>query len=97
MQPPTNLKQLPGFIGMDNYYRDIWPHISHILSPVTTKTSAPQKGVKAPPFKWSPEMQQTFAEMKALMAAEVLYVPTLTIISHLKYTLMHPTINLEHA
>jgi hypothetical protein len=56
MQPPTNLKQLRGFIRMVNYYRDMWPHISHILSPLTTKTSAPQKGVKAPPFKWTPEM-----------------------------------------
>ncbi len=83
MQPPTNLKQLRGFIGMVNYYRDMWPHRSHILSPLTAKTGAP-------------EMQKAFEEVKALMAAEVLCVPTLTTISHLKYTLMHPIINLEH-
>jgi hypothetical protein len=57
---------------MVNYYRDMWLHRSHIISPLTAKTGAPQKGVRAPPFKWTPEMQKAFEEMKAPMAAEVL-------------------------
>jgi hypothetical protein len=96
MQPPTNLKQLPVFVGMVNYYRDMWPDRSHILYPLPTKTGAPKKGVKAPPFKWTPEIQQAFEEMKALMAAEVLCA-YLDHYKPFKYTLMQPTINLEYA
>ncbi len=43
MQPPTSLKLLWGwgFIGMVNYNRDVWPHRSRILAPLTAKTCAP--------------------------------------------------------
>jgi hypothetical protein len=63
MQPRSNLKQLRGFIEMLYYYRDMWPHRSHILSPLTTNTGAPKTGIKAPPFKWTPEMQKAFEKM----------------------------------
>jgi hypothetical protein len=72
MQAPTNIKLLRGFIGMVNYYRDMWPHRSHILASLTAKTGAPKKGVKPPVFEWTPEMQNAFDQMKALMAADVL-------------------------
>ncbi len=72
MRPPTTLKLLRGFVGMVNYYRDMWPHRSDILAPLTAKTGAPKKGKKSSPFVWTSEMQTAFDKMKALMAADVL-------------------------
>jgi len=69
---PTSLKLLRGFIGMVNYYRDMWPHRSHILASLTKHTGAPKKGEKQPKFNWTPEMQNAFDEMKALMSADVM-------------------------
>jgi hypothetical protein len=58
MQPPKSLKLLQGFIGIVNYYRDMWPHMLHIIAPLTAKTGAPKKGEKHPPFQWTPEMKR---------------------------------------
>ena len=72
MQPPTSLKLLRGFIGMVNYYRDMWPHRSEILAPLTAHTGAPKKGEKQSPFVWTPDMQKAFDQMRTFMAADVL-------------------------
>ncbi len=77
------------------FIRDMWPHRSRILAPITTKTGTLKKGVKAPPFEWTPEMQKAFDQMKALMAADELCAYP----DHnkpFKYTLMHSIINLVH-
>jgi hypothetical protein len=57
---------------MANYYREMWPHRSHILAPLTAKTGTPKQDEKPPPFQWTPDMQKAFDLMKALMAADVL-------------------------
>jgi hypothetical protein len=72
MDAPSNLKQLRGFIGMVNFYHDMWPHREHILAPLKAKTGAPKKGAKQPKFVWTEDMQTAFKCMKALMAADVL-------------------------
>jgi transposase InsO family protein len=57
MQAPTNIKQI----------RAMWPHRSHILSPLTELT-----GKKA--FVWEDKHQQAFEQMKALIAMDALLV-----------------------
>jgi hypothetical protein len=72
MDAPSSLKQLRGFIGIVNYYRDMWPHRAHTLAPLTEKTGVPKKGAKQPKFVWTEAMQAAFKRMKAMMAAGVL-------------------------
>ena len=64
MQAPKSTKQLRGFVGMVNYYRDMWLHRAHILAPFTAKTGIPKKGEKISLFQWTTEMQQAFEQMK---------------------------------
>ena len=39
MAPPTSRKGVINFIGVINYYRDMWPRRSHTLAPLTKITS----------------------------------------------------------
>ena len=56
-QPKTK-KQLRSFIGMVNFYRDVWPKRSELLAPLTTMTS------KKVMFKWNDKLHKSFREMK---------------------------------
>ena len=58
LRPPTNVKQLHSFLGMVNYYRDIWPRHTHVLAPLTALMGKCS-------FTWTTECQQAFDQMKA--------------------------------
>ena len=63
---PKTRKQLSQFIGMINFYCDMWQKSSDILSPLTALTS---KHVK---YKWKYKHQNCFDDIKHLMGHEVL-------------------------
>ena len=63
---PTTIKQLLNFIGLINYYRDMWKQRSLVLTPLTPLTSKHSK------FNWSKESQKTFNTMKKLVSRETL-------------------------
>ena len=63
---PKTKRELRRFIGMVNYYRDMWVRRSEILAPLTSLTS------KQAIWKWTDEHQNAFDAMKKIVAREVL-------------------------
>jgi transposase InsO family protein len=65
---PTTKRQLRHFLGMVNFYRDMWKRRSHILAPLTGLVSNKVS------FVWGAEQQEAFDAMKAAIAKETLLV-----------------------
>ena len=63
---PKSQTELRQFIGMVNYYRDMWQHRSEVLAPLAKLTS---KTVK---WDWQPQHQKAFDEIKKIISREVL-------------------------
>jgi hypothetical protein len=64
--PPTNKRELRRFIGLINYYRDMWTKRSHILAPLASLTS------KLAKWHWGNVEQTAFDNIKKIVAKEVL-------------------------
>ena len=64
--PPKTKRQLRRFLGMVNYYRDMWKRRSHILSPLSKLVS---KSVK---WKWTAIEQTAFDEAKRMIQKETM-------------------------
>jgi hypothetical protein len=63
---PKNRKQLRSFIGVVNYYRDMWLRRSHILAPLASLTSEKVK------WEWGPKQSAAFAMAKQVIAREAM-------------------------
>jgi hypothetical protein len=70
LAPPTNRTEVHKFIGLVNYYRDMWKQCSEILAPLTKLTSTKN------PWKWTDEEQNAFDTMKKIMARETIMAYT---------------------
>ena len=68
IKPPKTKKQLRGFIGMINYYRDMWIRRSAVLAPLTALTSKTAK------WKWTDVEQKAFDTIKKILSKETLLV-----------------------
>lgn len=70
---PTCRKDLKRFLGTASYYRRFIQNFSHRAGPLNALTST-KKG--APPFRWSPEADKAFIDLKsALASAPVMACP----------------------
>ena len=63
---PKTRTELRSFIGVVNYYRDMWVRRSHVLAPLATLTSKTTK------WKWEDQHKKAFAMAKKVIAKETL-------------------------
>jgi hypothetical protein len=78
IQLPKNVRVLRHFLGMVQYYRDLWARRSKMLAPLTslvgecgqTKVSR-AKWTKKAPWHWEEVDQRTFDHVKATIARKV--------------------------
>lgn len=63
---PKTKRELRSFLGLINYYRDMWIRRSDVLAPLTRMTSAKST------FKWTKEAEQAFHTIKQIVSQHVL-------------------------
>ena len=63
---PMTRRELRRFIGIVNYYRDMWIRRSDVLAPLSSLTS------KTTPWHWTDVEQKAFDTMKRIISRETL-------------------------
>ena len=76
LTPPTNVRQLRRFLGMVQYYRDLWARRSEMLAPLTDLVgecgvSKARKGKPPKKWYWNEVHQKAFDDVKATIAKDV--------------------------
>ena len=66
MKEPATRKQLRAYIGLVNFYRDMWRQRSHVLAPLTALTS------KNVPWKWTSQASLAFQESKKILSRQAM-------------------------
>jgi hypothetical protein len=72
------VRELKHFLGMVQYYRDLWARQSNVLAPLTSLVgecgqtkSAKAKGTKKVPWHWDEVHQRAFNHVKATIVKDV--------------------------
>jgi hypothetical protein len=80
IKPPTGVRQLRHFLGMVQYYRDLWARRSNLLAPLTSLVrecgqtkSTKAKGTKKVPWHRDEVHQTAFNHVKATIAKDVVF------------------------
>ena len=78
LEPPKGVKQLRTFLGMVQYYRDLWARRSEVLAPLTSLVGecghtkiTKQKGTKKKPWYWNEVHQEAFNLVKTIIVKDV--------------------------
>jgi hypothetical protein len=78
IKPPTGVRKLQHFLGMVQYYCDLWARRSEMLAPLTSLVGecgqtkiTKAKGTKKVPWHWDEVNQRAFHHVKATIAKDV--------------------------
>ena len=66
MKRPTTQKEVCCFVGMVNFYRDLYPKRAATLAPLTNLCRQKKQ------FSWEEEQEQAFTKIKDLMAQDAM-------------------------
>ena len=66
MAAPKTIRQIRRFVGLVNYYRDLFFRRAHLLAPLTKLCSPKVK------FKWTQIEQDAFEAVKNQLAADIM-------------------------